>query len=300
MPVARCGCYLEMPLPVFISYSHNDADFAEELASNLVRGNVQVWIDRWELHVGDSILTRIQEAIGGASALIVILSQSSVESEWCKKELNAGLVRELDEKRVVVLPVLVDDCEIPLFLRDKFYADMRTDYDRGLRQILEAVASVTTPYMARIDEPEWTIDYSMDWGEIDGFLLLSLYILEWARDQPYSAMSRVDILGNREATSHYRARAALGEEAQVLDSLTGFAAASVTESPELVVVLEDTFPKTSERIVRPAELPGAELVVHTESRRLGTDTGRDVRLRLGNQIAMVHQRMLDVSARPKS
>ena len=65
----------------------------------------------------------MQQAIQDSSALLVVLSKASVASEWCRKELNAGLMRELDEKRVVVLPLLVDDCEIPLFLREKMYAD---------------------------------------------------------------------------------------------------------------------------------------------------------------------------------
>ena len=63
-----------------------------------------VWLDRWELNVGDSIVERIQNALTESSAMLVILSKHSVESEWCKKELNAGIVRELDEKKVVVLP----------------------------------------------------------------------------------------------------------------------------------------------------------------------------------------------------
>jgi hypothetical protein len=48
----------------------------------LVRSNVHVWLDRWELSVGDSIVEKVQEAVDGASALLVILSKASVESEW--------------------------------------------------------------------------------------------------------------------------------------------------------------------------------------------------------------------------
>jgi len=41
-------------------------------------------------------------------------------------------MRELDEKRVVVLPVIVEECDIPLFLREKMYADLRTNFNTGL------------------------------------------------------------------------------------------------------------------------------------------------------------------------
>ena len=97
---------------VFISYSHSDRVFVSQLASQLVKHRATVWIDESELHIGDSLIQRIQEAIKGASALLVVLSKAFVQSEWCKKEMSTGLVRELDEKRVVVLPVLIEDCDI--------------------------------------------------------------------------------------------------------------------------------------------------------------------------------------------
>ena len=151
-------------MPVFISYSRVDSTFATRLAMQLVKHRANVWIDQWELHVGDSLISKIQEAIQGASALIVILSKASVESEWCKKELNSGLIRELDEKRVVILPVLMEECTVPLFLREKKYADFRTDFDGGLRSVLEAIARVTSDTLIRTESPEWHVDWSFRLG----------------------------------------------------------------------------------------------------------------------------------------
>ena len=173
-------------MPVFISYSHDDAQFVDNLAAQLVRNRVHVWVDRWELHVGDSLLRRIEDAITEASALIVVLSQSSVESEWCRKELTAGLVRELEEKRVVVLPVIVDDCNIPLFLRDKKYADFRRDPDAALRDILESIAHLTNAWMARTDSPGWHTDWSIDRDNTSGKLLVRVTFVEHAVDQPFT------------------------------------------------------------------------------------------------------------------
>jgi hypothetical protein len=55
------------------------------------------------------------------------------------KELEIGLSRELQEKRVYVLPVLVDECEIPIFLRGKLYADLRTSPQEGIVNILNTL-----------------------------------------------------------------------------------------------------------------------------------------------------------------
>src|SRR5207249_735691 len=105
-------------MAVFISYSHADSAFVDCLAGNLFRSKAPVWVDRWELNVGDSLIRRVEEALSKASAIVFVLSKASVASEWCCKELSAGLIRELDEKHVLVLPALLEDCEIPLFLRE--------------------------------------------------------------------------------------------------------------------------------------------------------------------------------------
>ncbi len=77
-------------MTIFISYSHIDKNIVDTLATHMVRRNAQVWVDRWELNVGDSIVQRVQDAITDSDALLVVLSKASVNSEWCKKELNTG------------------------------------------------------------------------------------------------------------------------------------------------------------------------------------------------------------------
>jgi hypothetical protein len=68
-------------VPVFISYSHSDEEFVNKFAAHLVKQNTHVWVDTWNLSVGDSILSKVQEAIEESSALLVVLSKASVESE---------------------------------------------------------------------------------------------------------------------------------------------------------------------------------------------------------------------------
>ena len=43
-------------MPIFISYCHHHADFFNRLIPDLVKANAHVWVDRWELTVGDSIV----------------------------------------------------------------------------------------------------------------------------------------------------------------------------------------------------------------------------------------------------
>jgi len=56
-------------MPVFISHSHQDKDFVDKLATHLIKANAHVWVDRWEIKVGESILNRVQNVIDGETAL---------------------------------------------------------------------------------------------------------------------------------------------------------------------------------------------------------------------------------------
>jgi hypothetical protein len=269
-------------MPVFISYSHEDEGFVDKLAVHLTLSKVHVWVDRWELHVGDSIIAKIQQVIQEASALIVVLSHASVQSEWCKKELSAGLVRELEEKRVVVLPLLLEDCQVPMFLRDKFYADFRTNYDAGLRQVLEAVAKVTSDTLGRVEEPQWHTDWVMDWGDTDGNAWLRLTFVIQGEARPYCVLAEVHILCNDIATARYKQYADIGLEPFgrliLLESLC-----SMKKFAECEVVLTDNFPQTRKMVAYDSKTR-AQLNVAITCRRLGEDTGRDILLHLGHHV----------------
>ena len=278
-------------MPIVISYSHDDAEFVDNLAKQLVRNQVHVWVDRWELRVGDSLVRRIEEAIEGASALIVVLSGSSVNSEWCRKELTAGLVRELEEKRVVVLPVVVDDCEIPLFLRDKKYADFRRDPDAALLDIVESIAHLTNPWMARTDDPVWHTDWSINWDNRSGKLRVQVTFVERALDQPYSVLSEVTVSTDGRMSDLYNTLLQTGAEEDAIDIVVGAVATAVVDGLDLTMVLTDQRPQTRDIKL---ELSGLATVwdVKVEARRLGDDTGRDVVLHLGKQIVQVHDHVM--------
>ena len=55
----------------------------------------------------------------------MILSRNSVASPWVERELEIALAKEIGGKTVGVLPLLIEDCEIPGFLSGKLYPDFR-------------------------------------------------------------------------------------------------------------------------------------------------------------------------------
>jgi TIR domain len=273
-------------MPIFISYSHEDKDFVDKLAANLIKHDAHVWVDTWELSVGDSILNRVQEAIQFSSALLIVLSKASVASEWCRKELNAGLMRELAEKKVIVLPVLVEDCEMPVFLREKIYADFRKDFRHGLKALVEAVARVTKIDQGRLEAGNFHIDWSETWGYLDGEFQIDYTLSESGPDLPFTLLTEISITCDAGATKRYEKFKEFG--------LDWFGRAAITETfchfatkDKIEVILRDQHPQIRKMLVRD---PKRNLAyrVQIRCRRMGLDNGKDQLVHVSNYVKMIH------------
>lgn len=124
---------------IFLSHNSKDKQFVLKLAKSLKDEGLTPWYDEWELKVGDSLHSKISEGISESGWLAVILSKNSVKSDWVTHELNAALAIELKAKEVFVLPILIEDCELPIFLADKVFADFRTNFEKGMRDLLKTI-----------------------------------------------------------------------------------------------------------------------------------------------------------------
>ena len=261
-------------MAIFISYSHNDIDFALELAAQLVMARTNVWIDSWELNVGDSILNKIQTAVAGASALVVVLSKASTQSEWCRKELTAGLMRELSEKRVIVLPALLEDCDIPLFLQDKRFADFRGDFQIGLGQLLETVASVTADSLGRAAGAEFYHDWSIGWGNDGSRRVVEITAVTVPTHERHSILAQIATIANSAATERYDRFEAQGfgwfARHVLIESIL-----TMVKPDMLRIFLEDSLPVRKTFTLRDT-FSAREYELIVTVRRMGEDNGKAI------------------------
>jgi hypothetical protein len=124
---------------VFLSYSSRDKHFASRLYAELTASDVTVWLDEHEIQVGDDIRIRIEEGLGKADYFAVVLSGSSVGSSWVQKELSAALTIEIKRNNPFILPILLEDIEVPALIAGKKHADFRTDHQSGLDALLKVL-----------------------------------------------------------------------------------------------------------------------------------------------------------------
>lgn len=284
-------------MPIFISYSHENKEFVDQLARQLVASNAHIWLDRWELYVGDSIVQKVQDAITAASALIIVLSKASVASEWCKKELNIGIIRELEEKRVIVLPVLLEDCEIPAFLKDKMYADFRTVPDEGLHKVLEAIASVTNSDQGRIEIAEGFLDWSVDWGLIVGDFKQRFTIVQTSTNLPMTFLTEISINYNQAATRRYQQYVEAGLD-WIGRSIVGELLFDLGTKQNLGFTLHDQFEQ--QLFFNIGDTGGSDLAheVVISCRRLGQDTGKAQLVNISGYLTRIRDYINSVSRTP--
>ena len=277
-------------MPFFIGYSDNDKTFVDRLAAQLAFRRRHVGVDRWELKVGDSILNRIQEALTQASGLIIVFSKSSVPSAWCQKELSSGLMRQLEEKRVVVLPALLANCEIPLPLRDKLYADFRASFVAGFNELLHATEAVSSDTLGRKSDDEFYHDWAISWAADSLTVALDITACSSYKKHPFSILTRIKICGGEDAARKYIAyeKAGLGHigQAVILTSC-----AELTDAGELQLLICDDGMAAQEFAVGDTKSPPRNTVT-VRCRRLGEHTGKDILYDVGAILWLVRDTLL--------
>ena len=107
---------------VFLSHSSKDKPRVREIQQLLEAKGIQSWLDEEEIRVGESFITRLNQGLEECPVLVVFLSSHSITSDWVNLELGAALATS----EVYVIPVRVDDSELPPLLKSLHYADLRT------------------------------------------------------------------------------------------------------------------------------------------------------------------------------
>jgi hypothetical protein len=282
-------------MPIFISYSQRDNAFVDNLARNLVAAKHNVWIDRWELALGDSLTQKIEGALTNADAILVIISKNSVDSQWCKRELSAGLIRELEEKKVLVMPCVIDDCQIPLFLRDKLYADFRKDADAAFKLVDTSLARISNQFQGRVEQPKFFTDWALDWRtDDDDRMIVRWTFIDHGHDWPYVILSECNVICNNIATGELIASQKCAQHGIFMRKILERIVATFKQDP-LKEPITDQFEKFVAWKITEGQYAYNVLVTY---RRLGVDNGMDTIVHIDNNLKMALKQMTDVMFKP--
>lgn len=108
--------------PLFISYTHVDRSFVDEMEIHLNREGIRFWRDVHHSTAGP-LERQIDRAIRLNPTVLLILSKNSVQSDWVQHEARLARRLAIEIKRDVLCPLALDEswktCHWPARLREQ-------------------------------------------------------------------------------------------------------------------------------------------------------------------------------------
>ena len=153
---------------VFISYSSKDSQFAKLVVRKLSGPELSPWIDSDQIISGEDIVEQIGQGLQTMDVLVFLISETALESRWIDLELKSAIRREIEEKRVMVLPFLIDNTprkRLPWFLGHRNVPRI-TANEAGAEKITWAVKQTierrSKPDTSSLQEPCFERDSRID------------------------------------------------------------------------------------------------------------------------------------------
>ncbi|MGY0035154.1 toll/interleukin-1 receptor domain-containing protein [Pedobacter sp. NJ-S-72] len=112
---------------IFLSHSSIDKPLVEKIFLELQKEDFNVWFDKFEIDLGDSISDKINEGLNNAKLGILCLSRSFLSSNWAKSEMNYFIQQRIgkDNSNFICLILDLDHSEIPPLLQDYRYITIK-------------------------------------------------------------------------------------------------------------------------------------------------------------------------------
>jgi hypothetical protein len=181
---------------VFISYGHPDADWVHNLAGNLHRAALDVFLDEWEIAPGEVVVHQLERGLLSSRNGVLVISRASVSRPWVQEEYAVMVSRAVEGKQRLI-PVLLGDVEVPPFAASRLWVDFRgadgPEYRRRVGQLVAALRGERPQRPPRDGQLVAPLDQGFDRREPDGWSCASAWTIRhslprvarrWATGQP--------------------------------------------------------------------------------------------------------------------
>ena len=92
MEVSRGALRTSKP-DIFISHSSKDKEAAVRLAKTLNFCSVDVWLDDWEIDVGQSLIDALSRAMNESKFIAILITTNYNKTVWTKTEYKRALTK---------------------------------------------------------------------------------------------------------------------------------------------------------------------------------------------------------------
>jgi hypothetical protein len=109
----------------FLSHAHLDNAVADQLNHWLFEvAGVPVWYDATHLPPGSMIAAALPQVIDECRGMMIAVSKASLQSGWVEEEYSAAIGHRTRFKDFRIVPVRIDESEIPGFLGNRKWIDL--------------------------------------------------------------------------------------------------------------------------------------------------------------------------------
>jgi nucleoside 2-deoxyribosyltransferase len=128
-------------MKVFLSFTPQDKPFADRLSQSLKGAGLSPVSIDLQITYGDQIDQQILKGSPGFDYVVILLSKTHEESDWLQNEMLAFVALEKLRGTRIIFPVVIDDCKVPRYFRDRVAADFsRASYEEGVAQLLSRIS----------------------------------------------------------------------------------------------------------------------------------------------------------------
>lgn len=131
----------------FLCHNSIDKPNVRRLNEDLVAAGIRTWFDEVELAPGEVWQQKLEDQIESIRCCLVIVGENG-RGPWQEMELN-GFISEFARRRCRIIPVIIgaagDAPQLPVFLRQFMWADLREDSGEQLARLIGALRS---PYQS--------------------------------------------------------------------------------------------------------------------------------------------------------
>ena len=143
----------------FISYNHDDKQFARQLHDRLQGKGIRCWLDEHAMVPGDDMYRKVDEGIRIWDKVLLCCSEASLKSPWVEREIDTAIEKEMDfqkskgEQILKIVPLNLDGSLFDwtgshaVALRKRLAADFtgwKSDADKFEQQFENVVKALRT------------------------------------------------------------------------------------------------------------------------------------------------------------
>jgi hypothetical protein len=125
----------------FLSYSSQNREFVKKLRQALLDTGISPIETNLKSTIGSDIIDGLDKVLPNIDYVIVVFSKAYKADAWFSTELAAFIGKEMSVKYKLIMPIIIEDCQVPDLLAARIAGDFRGSFEDGYKELLDSIAA---------------------------------------------------------------------------------------------------------------------------------------------------------------